>query len=415
MIVLSVPAIYALELTAACNNRCPGCSNVYSTDRTPPPLSASAWELVLAKVGPEAVQVRLTGGEPTLHTEFLRILDAATAYDAEVTLFTNGRWAKPEEFIRRLQGRPRLTGLLVSLHGATAASHEAYTCARGSFEQAVANIRRAAESGLPVSLSTIITRHSWDQVSDVLELSRRIGAQQVAFNRYLGPPSPDIEPSARQLRDAVARIEALVRAGEPVKYGVVIPQCFIANSSAGCLAGAAYAAVDPWGNLRPCSHSPTVAGSLRDTPLPDLWHGERMRAWRALVPAGCTSCAAYSDCHGGCRAVQEMRPDRSDPLRSQPLDQPASAQPHKPHALPAHARPRMTGRLRVESFGYAVLGNGHAVPVRAEAGAAIAACDGATTFAQLAERYGQSGLNVLGDLWQMGLLEITNATPEGCA
>jgi len=81
--------VYALEVTPACNSRCPGCSNVYATDRTPSsPLSASTWEALLAPFAPEAVQIRLTGGEPTLHPEFFRILEAATSYDAWVTVFT---------------------------------------------------------------------------------------------------------------------------------------------------------------------------------------------------------------------------------------------------------------------------------------------------------------------------------------
>ncbi len=78
----SWPAIYALELTATCNNHCQGCSNIYATDRALPPMSASTWEAWLATFAPEAVRIRLTGGEPTLHPEFFRILQAATAFDA---------------------------------------------------------------------------------------------------------------------------------------------------------------------------------------------------------------------------------------------------------------------------------------------------------------------------------------------
>ena len=58
MHVLSWPAIYSLELTPACNNRCPGCSNIYRDARQPAPVDAATWERWLTEFGPEAVQMR---------------------------------------------------------------------------------------------------------------------------------------------------------------------------------------------------------------------------------------------------------------------------------------------------------------------------------------------------------------------
>jgi AdoMet-dependent heme synthase len=404
MNVLSWPAIYALELTPACNNRCPGCSNIYSHVRQPAATDAATWERWLAQFVPEAIQIRLTGGEPTLHPEFFRILAAATAYDAQVTIFTNGRWSDPATLVRRLQGWPRLSGLLVSLHGAQPKSHEAFSRVAGSFDETVANIRLALDASIPVALSTIITRWSWRELEAIAEMGQRLGVQHVAFNRYLGAPDCTLEPTKTQMESAVKTIESMVRAGTPVKYGIGMPQCFQLNSSEGCLAGVAYVAIDPWGRLHPCAHSPSFVGSLHEAPLYQLWRGSAMDAWRALMPAECAECAAYAACHGGCRAVQELRANRRDPLRRQPFasfDLGLQARD-----LPADGRPLAQLRLRPESFGYAVLGHGQIFPVRSEARPVIEACDGTATFAQLAAQYGQDGLDILGDLWEAGLVDI---------
>ena len=120
MHILSWPAVYALELTPACNNACIGCSNVYQQHRLDAPTPAKQWEEWLAQFGPEATRFRLTGGEPTLHPEFLRIVRATLAYDAHVTVFTNGRWAEPAALVAALVGQANFMGFLVSLHGATA-------------------------------------------------------------------------------------------------------------------------------------------------------------------------------------------------------------------------------------------------------------------------------------------------------
>ena len=356
----------------------------------------------------EAVRIRLTGGEPTLHPEFFRILEAATAYDAWVTIFTNGRWIRPNEFVKQLRGWPKLSGLLVSLHGARPASHESFSGVRGSFDDTVANIRLAVEGGIEVALSTIITHQNWNELEAVADLGRQLGAQYVAFNRYLGRPLPGIEPARPELRAAVASVESLIRGGAPVKYGIGIPQCFAPNGSEGCCSGGvAHVSVDPWGNVRPCAHSPTVIGSLHKASLAELWHSEQMNAWRALTPVACKTCAAYPVCHGGCRALQELLPSGRDPLRGDPVIE--HFPPETIYELPAEVKPLAAVRLRPESFGYALMGQGQVVPVRAEARSVVEACDGSTTFAQLGTRFGQSGLDILGELWNLGMLE----TAEG--
>ncbi len=405
MHVLSVPAFYALELTPACENRCPGCSNLYSSRRAPAATDTETWIRWLAQLGPAAVQIRLTGGEPTLHPGFLRILQAATSYDAWVTVFTNGRWHDPRALVSMLAQMPRLSGLLVSLHGANAQQHEAFSGVPGSFVETIANVRLALSAGVRVALSTVITRQNWRDLAAVVELGREFGVQHAAFNRYLGEPAPEIEPDDAQQRAACDEIERLIAAGAAVKYGIGLPQCFMANGSEGCLAGVAYVAVDPWGRLHPCVHSPSLIGSLYEHSLADLWHSPAMAAWRDLMPSECEGCAAYSACHGGCRAVQELRPDRRDPLRRRALS--SFAPSREARTLPAAARPVLRGTVRPEAFGYVVLGEGQLLPVSAAARPLLAACDGESTFAALAERFGQGGLELLGDLWELGLLNIT--------
>jgi radical SAM protein with 4Fe4S-binding SPASM domain len=405
MLVLSSPAIYTLELTGACNHLCVGCSNVYAAARAPMPLPAAVWEQWLENIGPDAVWIRLSGGEPTLHPEFERILAAATSYDALVTVFTNGRWRSPRELMATLQQRPKLAGLLVSLHGASAATHEAFTGVSGAFDETLANIRLALDHGLTVALSTVLTRHNVDEIDALVELGRRLGVQHVAFNRYIGRSLPELEPTPLQLKQALRHIEKLIQRGAPVIHGICVPQCSIhGNGSEGCLAGVAYASIDPWGNVHPCHHSPTVIGSLHHTSIAALWHSDAMEAWRRLMPQSCTTCAAYAVCHGGCRAVQELREDNADPLRVRSLGKHRTS--HRTHSFPAQGRPLANVRLRQEGFGYAVLGAGQVLPVRAEAKDLIDACDGKVTFQELHVRFGNSGLDLLVDLWDVGMIEI---------
>jgi hypothetical protein len=66
----------------------------------------------------------------------------------------------------------------------------------------------------------------------------------------------------------------------------------------------------------------------------------------------------------------------------------------------------MRARVRPEAFGYAILGNGRVMPVREEALVVIQAINGSTTFLELGEKFGQPGLNLLGELWSAGMISI---------
>jgi radical SAM protein with 4Fe4S-binding SPASM domain len=311
----AMPTIYALELTPACNNRCPGCGNVF-TSRTPPvaPLSAARWEDLLDIIEPHARKLKVTGGEPTLHPDFADIVRAIAARDIPFTLFTNARWPNPAEVLALLQEIPQCVGLLVSLHGPDAQSHEVFSGVPGSFAEAVGNIRQAVDAGLTVATSTVITQHNVNRVEETVALSQSLDAGHAVFNRYLGAPLPAIEPSREQLRSAIRSIESMIHRGDPVRYGNPIPQCFAFNSSHGCVAGKAYCTLDPWGTMRPCNHSPTKIGNLFEQPLEALWHSEAMEAWRALTPSECQGCPDRAVCGGGCKAMAELRAEHGDPL-----------------------------------------------------------------------------------------------------
>jgi radical SAM protein with 4Fe4S-binding SPASM domain len=322
------PIIYSLELTSACSNRCPGCGNVFAS-HTPDvaPLSAERWRVLLDEIAPYARKLKVTGGEPTLHPEFHDIVTTIAERDIPFTLFTNARWQAPRKLLSFLQQVPQCVGFLISLHGPDALSHEAFTGVRGSFEEAVENIRRATDAGFVVATSTVLTRHNVSRVETMTEFALSLGVDHAVFNRYLGAPLPEVEPSRVALHSAIKSLETLLHKGVPVKYGNPVPQCFAFNSSHGCVAGKAYCTIDPWGRMRPCNHSPTIVGNLFERSLESLWHSKTMEQWRSLTPSECRSCPDSAVCGGGCKAMAELRAEGYDSLNLKRGSERASAYP----------------------------------------------------------------------------------------
>lgn len=402
-LILSAPILYSLELTPACNNRCLGCSNVF--DRKAQPLPTTQWERILTALKPHIHRLKLTGGEPTLHPEFETIVATLHELDISFALFTNARWRDPARLVAFLQTVPQCSGLLISLHGATAASHDAFTGVPGSFVETCANIRRAVAAELNVTTSTVITSYNWHEVENIVRLSQELGANHAVFNRYLGKPLPQVEPGEDQLRQAVKAIDSLRRQGNRVKFGNCIPQCFHPSSSTGCLAGVAYCTIDPWGNVRPCNHAPLICGNLLEQSIEEIWHGEAMSRWRGMIAEQCRHCLELPRCHGGCRAIAMIQGVEKDPLMRSPILEKESEPPEE-LMLYEGARPLGCYALRAEDFGYVLVRGNRIVPVTAAAKPVLDACDGTTTLLQLRERFGQESLDFVGSLVKKGLVEL---------
>lgn len=402
ILTLSVPVLYSLELTPVCNNRCRGCYNVFAEERAQPPLTSEEWRKILDRIKPHTHRVKLTGGEPTLYPHFEGIVAYLHELDISFSLFTNGCWSDPERLVAFLKTVPQLRGLLISLHGATPAAQEAFSGVQGSFERTVANIRRATEAGLPVTISAVIHRRNLDQFQAILALAHDLGADHVAFNRYLGPRDPTIEPTEQQLRQAVLQIEVLRQGGARVKFGNCIPQCFVESSSTGCLSGVAYCTIDPWGNMRPCNHSSLKCENLLEQSVEEAWQSAEMQRWRGMIPAECHLCAEFSQCHGGCRAMAIELGLEKDPLAGAPL----AARQSSPERISLYEDLRPVGayQLREEEFGYVLMRGNCIVPVPHEALAILSVCDGKTTLKRIEAQFGQPGIDLVGALWEKGLL-----------
>jgi radical SAM protein with 4Fe4S-binding SPASM domain len=413
--VLSLPVAYYLELTPACNNRCPGCGNVYAASRARTPacsegiarspsftLNGIEWCDLISLLAPHAHCLKLTGGEPVLHPAFAEIVHAIEDRSIPFTLFTNGRWPHPDGLVRLLRNLASCEGLLVSLHGPDKATHEAFSGVPESFAETMSNIRRVADAGLDVATSFVINCHNWDRIAESLDLALSLGANHVVCNRFIGAPLPGVTPSQSQLRAAIATVESLRAAGRPIRFGNCIPQCFAPSSSRGCTAGSTFATVDPWGRMRPCNHAPLIAGDLRAQNVREVWQSEAMAYWRSLVPGGCVACSAFATCHGGCRAQALLTGRLQDSLIRAPLVEtlPSSARV----LLYAGLRPVGEFALRQEKGATVLIRKSQVVAVPFACDQLVSDLNGSLTLREVNHRYGHVGVDWIGALHQEGMV-----------
>lgn len=326
--VRPLPKSCYLELTPYCQNHCLGCFNVWQDDLTQAkqtysiinsPLNGGQWlNLIDRLAGSSIKHCTITGGEPTIHPDFEKIIVGIDRLGLSSGVLTNGRWINPHHFVKLMKSLSHFFSMAISLHGVTAQSHERYTGIPGSFEETVANIRLATSMNLRVILSFVITPWNLTEIPQIFQLSKELGCYKVVFNRYLGIPMAELDVEEYSLKHAILEVEKIRWIGGNVDFGSCMPQCFSPNSSHVCGAATTFFTIDPWGNMRPCNHSPLSVGSLLSNSMKDLWYSPTLSNWRMCLPEECDQCAALRLCKGGCRALAEVR--GSDPMRQQPLN-----------------------------------------------------------------------------------------------
>jgi SynChlorMet cassette radical SAM/SPASM protein ScmF len=178
-------------LTEGCNLACRHCWLAPKLDPAAahyPTLPVDLFTAILAEAKPLGLtSVKLTGGEPLLHPQVARLLEAIRREELGLIIETNGVLLTP--VLAAEIARAKRPFISVSLDGADAATHEWVRGVPGSFEAATRAVRLLAEAGLRPQVIFSIMRCNVAQVEAIVRLAEALGAASVKFNL--------IQPTAR--------------------------------------------------------------------------------------------------------------------------------------------------------------------------------------------------------------------------
>ena len=272
-----------IELTYQCNLDCFYCYN----DREKPgkPLSLSQYQQLLHDLADmETMYIMLTGGEPMIHPHFFEIGQLAKELGFVVRVRTNGH-SLSRNVVKRLVDEVDPFLVEVSLHGATADTHDQQTRVPGSFDRLIRNIQYATEAGLHVNVVTTPTKWNEHQIVEMCELCDQLGVKI----RFQGPVSPrdngDLTPLEISPKDStwddVNALVKLRRSKEPSRQRVStsIPVKISKTKDfskqeeyiATCSVGQSSVDIDPYGNIQACMHLQESAGSLHQQSIKEIW------------------------------------------------------------------------------------------------------------------------------------------------
>ena len=125
--------------------------------------------------------IKLTGGEPLLHPDFIRFVDLIREKNLGLTIETNAT-LMTESLARYLKERSTLGHISVSLDGATAATHDPFRGVKGSFEKAVQGIRYLVGAGFHPQVIMSLHIGNVDEIEALVQLAEGLGVASVKFN-----------------------------------------------------------------------------------------------------------------------------------------------------------------------------------------------------------------------------------------
>ncbi len=170
-----------IKIGFRCNNQCFFCVQGRKRQKEPAKDFELLKKYLKDSFDDDCREVVFTGGEPTLHPNFLDLVRVArkTGYD-EIQIQTNGRTFFYYDFCKKTI-EAGATHFSPSLHGHSPQIHDYLTRAEGSFMQTVGGIRNLKELGQRIVVNSVITSKNYKHIPKLAKLLVDLGVDQFQF------------------------------------------------------------------------------------------------------------------------------------------------------------------------------------------------------------------------------------------
>jgi MoaA/NifB/PqqE/SkfB family radical SAM enzyme len=269
-----------LELTYACNLDCFFCYNDRAVEGRP--LTLEQYHRLLDELAGLGVwTLTLSGGEPLAHPDFFEIGRRARELGFVVRVKTNGH-ALHRAIAERVRVEIDPYVLEISLHGATAETHDRQTRVPGSFERLMANLDALRAVGQRARLRGTLTGWNGHELEAMFALADRLelplDMQTEVTPRDDGSKEPlGIRPALQdRMRLVELRLERSHRTAQTKTSPGSDPAAAVSTgdrAEPNCGAGISGLAVDPVGNVYPCVQWRRPLGNLHEQRIGEIWAG----------------------------------------------------------------------------------------------------------------------------------------------
>jgi len=314
---LQAPYSCYVNLTNKCNLRCLHCLGDYTVG-SENELFFDEWkniidQLILMKV----FYINISGGEPTQHPEFDKIINYLGYRGLHFILTTNG--VMSDKMINTIiENKEYLIGVKISLDGYDETSHCAIRKTASMetnpqiFYRTIKSINAFKDAGLPLTIATVIHSENIQYFDRFVDIIKKINP----ISWFISPIIPSGRGnSAKEITKNYDYFDkkfwqSIVKKCNDMKINVkLVDLPFNMNEKEGidyyeCGATVSFCEINADGIVAPCTLCRTCIpedkikfDNLRSMSLMEIWQGETFNDIRIYMMQGCEGCKAFSKCN----------------------------------------------------------------------------------------------------------------------
>lgn len=248
-----------IALTYSCDYSCSYCSASEFHALNKKLLSLSELKHIVDEgISEGALHFLLTGGEPLLSNNFLRIAEYIKKRGRLCT-FATGGGLLDKQMVSSLKARS-IDLVEVSIDSINSKEHDSFRGKKGAFDKGMKGIKLLKKAGIKVMINFVVRKDNIHMLSHLESLSKKMGV-----NVNLGFSCP--------VGMWKGRTELLLSSKEiKLIRGYLNKGCFrwcgqTCYSAEGCSSGVEKIYVTAYGDVTPCPLIPKGFGNIRNTPL----------------------------------------------------------------------------------------------------------------------------------------------------
>jgi radical SAM protein with 4Fe4S-binding SPASM domain len=272
----------------------------------------------------------LIGGEPTLHPNFIEIMEMVAEIDWSISLVTNGRQFKTFEKIQKLERKPKFN-LVLSVHGWSEESYFENTGSKVGFSDLMRSISFLRKNHISFGINVVLSRYTEGKIDEIILFLKSIGIKTSGFN--IASPivskngvNPIAVSEMKSYHKQVMEVFYECKKNDiKARFLLIVPHCIFSKEEMemleksdsianGChvIRGAGIV-FKTNGGIATCTHlsdfeiaKPDKAQEILKSTitLKNYWNSKELENTRMMAncyrSVECQTCERWSSCGGGC-------------------------------------------------------------------------------------------------------------------
>ncbi len=311
---LSAPTTVDVFITDRCNLKCVHCFANGDT-RNSTELSVNDMESIFNQLERMGVfEVRITGGEPLLHSEIEKVILTLKQRRFRKVILTNGTLLD-ETIVKMLNE----SGMIptISLDDSNAQGFDLFRGVKGAFNRTIAALELLQRSGIEYGINCCLHRGNLDRYEEIITLAEKHGARRIAFLHLepVGRMKNNLQflPSYKEYESMVPVLSLARSHHRRIDVALdVFLHCYPLKESVleakkgfiSCQAGKSKMSIGSDGFIYPCntviSDPHWRMGNIGNEKISDIWFSKRWAFFRGEVMIKslqkCSECSKRAKC-----------------------------------------------------------------------------------------------------------------------